>query len=164
MLGLALACTLPAQASESALKLAFAYNFAKFTEWSPTALPNGAPLLLCLARGDSDFAAALTGLHGKVVKGRTARTLVITRPAEADPCHVLMLPAAADPSPAEYVRLVRKTDILTVSDAVGFIDAGGMIQLIRVDNRLQFDINLGATQRAGLKMSSQLLRLAHALR
>jgi len=53
--------------------------------------------------------------------------------------------------------------VLTVGDGEGFIDEGGMIGLVRSGDRLQFDINQPALQRAGLRASSQLLKLARNL-
>ena len=50
--------------------------------------------------------------------------------------------------------------MLTIGDADGFVDVGGMVGLVHADNRLQFEVNLGLLQQAQLKASSQLLRLA----
>ena len=54
--------------------------------------------------------------------------------------------------------------ILTVSDMTGFTRRGGMIQFILDGDRVRFEINLAATKRAGLNLSSQLLKLAVAVR
>jgi len=50
--------------------------------------------------------------------------------------------------------------VLTVSDAAGFLDAGGMIQFLNENDRVRFAINTDATTRAKLKVSSKLLSLA----
>lgn len=50
--------------------------------------------------------------------------------------------------------------VLTVSDIANFTEAGGMIGLIEIEQRIRFDINMVATDRARLKLSSQLLKLA----
>ena len=52
--------------TEPALKAAFIYNFAKFTEWPADAIAAGAPLVLCVL-GD----AAIGGALERAVKGRT---------------------------------------------------------------------------------------------
>ena len=58
------------------------------------------------------------------------------------------------------LRWVENQPILTVSDAEGFTRDGGAIALVRSDGRLQFDVNADALARAGLKPSSQMMRLA----
>ena len=54
--------------------------------------------------------------------------------------------------------------ILTVSDDPQFIRRGGMIQFVFDDNRVRFEINLAAVQRARLNLSSELVKLATAVR
>jgi hypothetical protein len=59
---------------------------------------------------------------------------------------------------------VARQPTLTVGDSPRFVEQGGIIQLIRADNRLQFNISLEASERAGLRLSSRLLELAANLR
>ena len=56
-----------------------------------------------------------------------------------------------------------RTSVLTVSDMGRFTERGGMIVLRLVDRKVHFDINIDATEPAGLKLSSQLLRLAKVI-
>ena len=58
------------------------------------------------------------------------------------------------------LRAVGQWPVLTVSDAPDFAAAGGIIGLRERTGRIRFDINQGAAKRAGLSLSSQLLRLA----
>ncbi len=55
---------------------------------------------------------------------------------------------------------LRGSSVLTVADTAGFLDAGGMIQFLNENGRVRFAINVDATSRAKLKMSSKLLSLA----
>ena len=50
--------------------------------------------------------------------------------------------------------------MLTISDVPDFAAQGGMIGLKLRADRVRFDINQGASRRAGLVLSSQLLKLA----
>ena len=45
-----------------------------------------------------------------------------------------------------------------------FADRGGMIQFVLDGNRVRFEINLNAAQHSGLSLSSQLLKVAVAVR
>ncbi len=53
-----------------------------------------------------------------------------------------------------------KTNILTVSDMEQFAEHGGMIALTVEDQKVRFSVNIAAVERSGLKMGSQLLKLA----
>ena len=44
------------------------------------------------------------------------------------------------------------------------VDDGGIVRLRSVDGRIRFDIDVAAAQRAGLRVSSQLLQLALTVR
>jgi hypothetical protein len=50
--------------------------------------------------------------------------------------------------------------VLTVGDDEGFLEAGGILELIRTGNTLQFAVNLPAAKNAGLKFDARLLSLA----
>jgi hypothetical protein len=57
-----------------------------------------------------------------------------------------------------------KAGVLTVSDMPGFLDHGGMIQFTFSGNRIRFEVNLDAAQEAQLTLSSELLKVASAVR
>jgi hypothetical protein len=53
---------------------------------------------------------------------------------------------------------------LTIGELQGFSEWGGVIELFVDDNKFRFEINAAAARRGNLKVSSQLLRLARAVR
>jgi hypothetical protein len=55
------------------------------------------------------------------------------------------------------------SSVLTVADGNGFLEGGGMIQLLSENNRVRFAINVDAATKAKLKLSSKLLSLAKAV-
>lgn len=55
---------------------------------------------------------------------------------------------------------LRGSSVITVADMEGFLDAGGMIQFLNENDRVRFAINVDASSRAKLKLSSKLLSLA----
>jgi len=50
--------------------------------------------------------------------------------------------------------------VVTVSDNPGFINQGGMIGLVKYNNRLAFEVNLDATNAVGIRISAKILELA----
>jgi hypothetical protein len=54
--------------------------------------------------------------------------------------------------------------ILTVSDIPGFCQGGGMIDFELLDQKVRFEVNPGAAERARLKVSSKLLSVAKIVR
>jgi hypothetical protein len=54
--------------------------------------------------------------------------------------------------------------VLTVSDMPQFSQRGGMIQFVLEGKKVRFEVNLTAVQRAGLTLSSELLKVATTVR
>ena len=57
-------------------------------------------------------------------------------------------------------RILGTAPILTIGDLPDYAQNGGMIALRAEGNRLRFDVNLAAVQRAGLVLSGQMVKLA----
>jgi uncharacterized protein DUF4154 len=150
----------PQDVTEPALKAAFIYNFAKFTEWPAGAVATGAPLILCVL-GDPAIGEALA----RVVKGRTLAGHSISvsqappgRPLEA--CHIAYVSGVTASQAAEVVAGVRDAPVLTISDVEGFTKLGGIAQFFFEHGQLRFDVKLASAKRARLQISSKLLSLA----
>jgi len=75
-------------------------------------------------------------------------------------CHLLFICPSEKKTVNEIIDLVKNQGVLTVADTQEFLDAGGIVNFVIEDNKVRFDINLTASEKAGLKIRSQLLRLA----
>jgi hypothetical protein len=53
--------------------------------------------------------------------------------------------------------------VLTVGEHERFLDQGGVMRLFLEDNRVRFSVNQQSADRAGLQISSRLLRLARTV-
>lgn len=151
-------------ASEPALKAAFVYNFAKFTEWPPDALPDRAPLVMCVI-GDAAVAQSLeSAVRGRQI-GRHA--LVVQQMKVDGPlrtCHVLYASDLDNDLAAQMLDVVKRLPVLAVSDLNRFAQMGGTAQLFIEGDRMRFAINVDAAQRNRLHLSSQLLALARLVK
>ena len=156
MLGLPLGLAAQSPPSEYQLKAAFLLNFARYAEWP--ALPAGT-LKICLL-GRDPFGAALSSLEHRQVQGREVRVLVLGSIAQASGCQVLFISDSEERRAGTLLRSLENSAVLTVSDIEGFVDEGGSIGFVFVDDRIRFDINNQVIQREGMKLSAQLLRLA----
>ncbi len=145
---------------EYLIKAAILFNFAKFAAWPETAFSHpGAPLRICVL-GDDPFGEALDSLNGKLVRHRPLATKRIASVEGAPQCHILFVSASEESRIPAILDYVGKLPILTVADMSRFANSGGIIALKEVENRSRIEINLGAAEQAGLKLSSKLLRLA----
>jgi len=79
-------------------------------------------------------------------------------------CHIVYMTDTDERRQTEALRALRGLPVLTIGDAEGYAEVGGMIGLVGVGGRIQFEVNTDLAQAAGLKISSQLLRLARTVR
>ena len=75
-------------------------------------------------------------------------------------CHLLFICPSEKKNFSQIIDAVKDRGVLTVSDSQGFLEAGGIINFVIEDNKVRFNVNLTASETAGLKIRSQLLRLA----
>jgi len=145
--------------SESQVKAAYLFNFAKFAEWPAGVFrAPGAPLVIGVVgrAGAEPFEA----LSGRQVRGRRVQVRIVQRPEEAAGCQILYIPATERARLKEILRSLPVSGVLTVSDIRNFCSQGGMIGLVTRGDRVQFEVNRGSVERSGLKLSSQMLKLA----
>jgi hypothetical protein len=147
--------------SEYEVKAAYLYNFSRYVEWPPEVLDRGGGTITVCVLGEDPFGPVLERtLTGKTVADRR---LVLRRTdtlSDAARCHIVFVAASEEDALSEIVRTARNAGILTVGETDDFARRGGMIQLVRQASNVRFAINLGAIERAGLKISSEVLKLA----
>jgi hypothetical protein len=146
---------------EYKLKAAFLYNFASFIDWPPKAFPTAQSPFVIGVLGDDPFGGALETIAQK--KNVNGRPLALKRSHNVDDlkdCHVIFICASEQERLPQILEGLRGLPILTIGDRDDFSRQGGIINFFFDQNKVAFEINAEAAQRAGLKISSQLLKLA----
>ena len=144
-----------------ALRAAFVYNFAKFTEWP--ALPPAAPIRLCVVGAPDIAEAVLETVAGRNINGHALEVAQSPAPADWQACHLLFLAQEAAAQASARLTAIRSLPVLTVSDSKGFARSGGMVELYVESGRMRFAINVTLAERAGLRLSSRLIGLARVV-
>jgi len=152
-------------AGEYEIKAAVLYNFARFTEWPATAVPDSPDVFVIGVLGTDPFGDILD----EVAATRTVgdKRIVVRRFATLDeytPCHILFVAASERARMAAVIEKLRDAPVLLVADTAGFAQAGGTVDLVVEENKVRFEVNPVAAERAGVKISSKLLRLARIVK
>lgn len=143
-------------ASEVELKVAFVYRVALFVEWPAESLPPAAAFRICVLGNDPAWTAAFATLEGKLVQGHAvAAPRLLAHGDEPRACHVLFVPEREGGKPP-----APQAGLLTVGDAEGFAQAGGVVGLARDGARLRLDLNRDAATRQQLRLPAELLKIA----
>jgi hypothetical protein len=145
------------------VRVGFVINFAKFVYW-PGDTTNKA-IRLCATSGDDLMSKNLSKFQGGLIRNRPVLTKTLATSDNPAECEVLFI--SSNYGATETLALLsalETTPTLTISDREDFARIGGMMELVPVRNRYQFDINYSAAKRAGLTLESGLLRLARSVK
>ena len=151
--------------TEYEVKAAYLYNFGRFVQWpAKAAAAKGDSFTICVL-GEDPFGPALHAtIAGETIGGKNVVAERIAGPQQAVNCRILFISSSEDRRLKEILAELDKASLLTVSDMPQFARRGGMVQFILEQNKVRFEVNLTATERAGLTLSSQLLKLAISVR
>lgn len=148
-------------ALEYQVKAAFLYNFAKFVEWPPQSFKSPQdPISICIL-GQNPFGDALVEtVHGKTVGGRSLVVRQLEDAREAPSCHILFVRFSEQKRLRSVLEAISGGGVLTVGETDTFTADGGIINFKIDGEKIRFQINIAATKREELHISSKLLRLA----
>jgi hypothetical protein len=147
--------------AEYQVKAAFLYKFVGYVEWPPQAFARAdSPLVIGVVGAD-----ALAEVLEQMVANRTinGRPLVIRRLRHGEPVnglHVLFVSGADARRAGDMLASARGQAILTVTESEQAPASGSVINFVIVDDKVRFDIALGAAELGSLKISARLLGVA----
>jgi len=145
---------------EYEVKAVFLFNFTQFVQWPANSFPTDqAPLVIGIL-GEDPFGTYLKEtVLGEKVNGHSMIVQQYTNVEEIKTCHILFI-NLPETRLEQVVENLKGRNILTVSDAPGFLEHGGMIRFFTRNNKIQLQINLEPSKEANLVISSKLLRLS----
>ncbi len=147
-------------ATEYEVKAACLYRFAKFVEWPAACLPDGTGPIVIGIIGVDPFGDILDdAIKGKTVNDRPVEIRRFARIDDITKCHILFVSRSERQKLGQILGRREVTCALTVGESDEFVQRGGMINFRIKDKRVVFEISQVAAERAGLKISSQLLKL-----
>ncbi len=147
--------------TEYEVKAAYLYNFGRFVKW-----PAEAPSLraksfqLCVIGQDPFGPALYKTISGETIGGKYVVAKQVSSPEDAEECREVFVSSSEDSKLDAILQTLNQDRTLTVSDMPDFAQRGGMIEFVSQSNRIRFQVNLAAARRAGLTLSSELLKVA----
>lgn len=153
------------QLAEYQVKALFLYNFANFVEW-----PEGAfnttqdPIHLCLF-GEVPFGLFLDELNGTLIGDRALR---IKRTAQISDiragCQILFVGDDQKVRLPTFWKEIQYLYVLSIGEQKDFASKGGIVNIMRTTDQVQFEVNISNAIANGLFISSDLLKLARKIR
>jgi hypothetical protein len=157
--------TTPVRAqSEDALKSQFILNFARFTTWPSAAFASpSAPLVVGFV-GAPELADTFDKLAtGKNINGRELKSKKFDSASSLDESCQMVVAAPGSVGRAVAAK-VKGKHVLLIGQDSGFLEAGGIINLIVEAGKISFELNLGPAKAASLELDPKLKTLAKSVK
>ncbi|HEX5410836.1 MAG TPA: YfiR family protein [Terriglobia bacterium] len=146
------------------VEAAYLCQFPRFVEWPEPVSPARKTFPLCVI-GQNPFGHILEDdARDEQIQGLPLEARKISSAREAADCRILFVGSSKADDFADVLAALHGAPVLTVSDMPDFISRGGIIQFVLIDSRVRFRINLGNAERVGIRLSSQLLKVAVSVR
>jgi hypothetical protein len=143
---------------EYEVKAAFLVNFTHFVEWPDTG--SAGPFNLCVV-GPDPFGAVLDRVIGnRTVNGRPIAVKRLAPAASDGSCQIAFLNDLDRAALLRLLPLLEKNHALTVGDSLEFAERYGVIGFTVENQRVSLAVHPGHAARCGLKINSQLMRVA----
>jgi hypothetical protein len=154
----------PARAQSSleyGVKAALLFNFARFIEWPERAFAGErTPIDVCVLAPNPFGDTLDRTLQGETVGARPLSARTVQGEADSAGCHLLFVPAGAEPRAAVLIRQGGRHTV-TVGESYGFEDLGGALTLVLEAGRVRFNVNLSPVEDRGIRISARMLQLAN---
>lgn len=143
------------------VKAEFVASFLNFVEWPAAKLGTAPAQVIVAVLGDPDFATLVreAAIH-RPVGNRPISVQAILEPDKARDAHLVFIGSSQARRLPAILRSLSNASVLTVGDTDGFAQEGVAINLYTFDKRIRIEVNTTAAERAGLRLSANLLRLA----
>lgn len=144
--------------SPDAVIAAYLYRFTSYIDW-PEQASAGQHFVIDVY-GDPGVAQALRRLlAGHPIHNEDAEVREVRSARDLGKPRILYVGAGH----ADFLRTMPSDEsrhVLLVTDESQGLDVGGAVNFVTVDKRIRFEVSLTAAERAGIKISSDLLSVA----
>lgn len=141
------------------IKAAILYNICKFVDW-PLGEAGADSMLELGVLGSVAEQPDFASIEGRPVRQGRLNCRCVEDLAALPSLGILFIARDEEERLEEILSGAAGAPILTVSEIEGFGARGGMVELCEEDQRVRFLINPEAAAAAGLRLSSQLLKMA----
>lgn len=145
---------------ETRLKAVYLILFTRYVSWPQATFGStGTPLVFGVV-GNDPLAADLAGEARSLTDARPIEVRRITDPKEVASCHALFVGRAESRNEEAWIAAAKHKPILTVGESTRTLAHGAVLLLTLGGRKPEFEIDWSAMERAGLRISTEMLKRA----
>lgn len=142
------------------LQANYIYNIAKLVEWKDAGMRNGNFVIGIIGGGN---------LYQELIKQYSTRTIgkqpievrKLPKSADVERCHILFVGRSDLTLLPEIFKKLQGQPTMVVTEYNGALDDGAVVNFVKVENLLKYEMSLSNAQKHGLVMGLTLKNLAH---
>ncbi len=155
------------QAPEYLVKAVYLFKFLSFVQWpdneQPATIPDDKITIGIL--GDDPFGDHFQPIEGHVIKSMDKKIAIKRLGPYKDginlkQCQLLFICSSEKERIKRILNRTKGTATLTVADIKGFLELGGMVNLVSISGLIRWEIDLSSIRREGLNVSATLVQSA----
>lgn len=143
---------------EYTLKAAFLYNFAAYTTWPDSG--DASTFNLCIYGSDPFGKNLDTLMQKKRINDRTITIHRMNNIDRLDSCQMVFISRSPSDNLKDIINTLQDKPVLIVADSPNSAQQGVTLIMEVKNEKVTFEANLIVARKAGLNLSSQLLRFA----
>jgi hypothetical protein len=144
----------------SILQANYLYNIAKLVEWRDTDMRSG-NFIIGVIGGPNLYQELIKQYSTRTIGKQPIEVRKLPRSADVERCHILFV-ASTELSilPAIY-KGMKDQPTMVVTEYGGALEDGAVVNFVKVDNLLKYELNISNATKQGLVVGSTLKNLAH---
>lgn len=149
---------------ESRVKAAFVYRFCDYVSWPETAFEApDSPIVIGVAGDTAQVNEVRAAVANKQINQRAFQVREVLAENEMQGLHIFYLTRNAKEEVDYYMQAEDLRPILLITDAEKSSPLS-IINFLLIDNRIRFEISQVRAEEVSLKLSSELLSIAHRVK
>lgn len=142
------------------LQANYLYNIAKLVEWKDAEMRSGNFIIGVM--GGPNLYQELTKQYSTRTIGRQPiEVRKLPRSADVERCHILFVGRTELALLPEIYKKMQNKPTMVVTEYSGALEDGAVVNFVKVDNLLKYELNLANAHKHGLVVGSTLKNLAH---
>lgn len=151
----------PSSADEYEIKAALLLNFARFAQWPEGRFAHERSPLVVAVVGPDPFGEDLDdAVAGQLVRGHPVEIRRHPEASDLGDVHLVFFAGEGPALDQDLLARLRAAHVLTVGETKAFLERGGAIRVAVERRSVRVHVGLDVVEAAGLRLSSQLLRIA----
>jgi hypothetical protein len=139
---------------ENRLKALYVYRFIEYVQWRGQDEQSPVVIGVLAAEEVTSELEQVVAAH----RGRVRKVVSLQTGSSIARVNVLYIGRSENGRLDQHLR--NTAGILTITDSAAGLDAGAVINLVSLENRVRFEVSLPTAERNGLVLSSRLLSVA----